>query len=519
MRLIGTIVSILVLSAVPGALAGEEDATAEPSQLTVSGVVDFNMGQLKEGYYRVIPHGFSDEVIQFPHLTTNQWFGTPLARLNLDFKPAENLQVLVGFEGSIFLNTLPYDRKSELAQNGGSPLLPQFMGFGLHQAQGIFSLYDGGTSSLHLSVGLMPYKYNPEVRNLGEFLFRSGTYPFFLVNEFNFPLQRLSGVLLNYTYDDPEAISVKIDQFLRFERNFAPLNDLSVTTIAGIDWKKIVNVGFGVDFSRLVEMNGTLTTPKGGAYPSAVGSRVNDISGETEYFPVDTAGYYSFKGTKVMARATIDPLGAMRGNGDDGFLSELLGKNGGKIYGEAAVVGLKNYPANPLYQGASNVTQAEANYVIYQINPWGYTKISERMPYMVGINLPLWKLLDVCAFELEKYPAPYPNDYFQALYNNALPIPTWSPYVRNSRTITDINSGETWEWVNPLDSASYSGPRWYWSLYMKKSFGDNISLYGQVARDHQRWDINLGNTFHYSSEEIMAAKGQWAWRSGLLYEF
>jgi hypothetical protein len=526
MRFIGAIVSIMLLSAISGVFAGETGETTEHSKVTVSGVVDFNMGEIMSGNYRALN---SKEWIQYPNLTRNQWFGNPLTRLNLTIEPSVRLKVLIGFEGTIFLNTFPPEHKSKLGSNGNSQLMPPFMGMALHQAQGIFSLFDREAMSLDLSIGYLPYKYNPEVRNLGEFLFRSGTYPFFLVNDFNFPLQRLSGLLLNFNYGRDGGLKISVDQFLRMERTFAPLNDFSASTIVGFDWKKMVNAGFGVDFSRLIAVNGELTTPKGAFYPSAVdtvrdgnGAPVLDQGGYVTLVPRDTAGYYSFKGTKLMARATIDPLASLREESD--ILSDLLGKNGAKVYGEIAVIGTKNYPANPLYNGSKNRYQAETELdADFQYNPWGYNKIKERMPWMIGVNLPFWKILDLCALEIENYPAPYPNDYFQALYNNAYPVPSWSPFYRKDTMAVGIDpitgNDDTTYWKNPLDLDNYSGPRWYWSLYLLKRFGDHVSVYCQIARDHQRWEVNLGNELNYAPEEIMARSKDWAWRLGMLYEF
>ena len=523
MRQVNALVSTVVLLAMSLVNAEEKSEAAEPSKVTISGLVDFGMGEVMAGNYRAVRTGNSGEWIQYPHLTRHQWFGNPLTRLNLDFKPSEILNVCIGFEGNIFINTFPPECKSEQASNGGSPLMTPFMGIAIHQAQGIFSFINNGVLSFSISLGYFPYKYNPEVRNLGEFLFRSGTYPFFLVNDFNFPLTRLSGALLAFTCGSEDDIEFSFDQFLRVERNFAPLNDFSISTIAGCRWKKIIDAGVGIDFSHLIPVNGRLTTPKGAAYPSAVdtikdsvGAPILDGNGYIQYKPRDTAGYYTFKGTKVMARATIDPFGMMRGR-DDGVVSQLIGKNGGKVYGEVAVIGTENYPVNPLFKGSNNIQQAQTRDIDFQINPWGYTTIAERMPWMVGINIPFWKILDICSFELEKYPAPYPNDFFQALYNNALPIPSWSPYYRKDTVSTDPNTGEAI--LNPLGIDEYSGPRWYWSLYVQKKIGNSLSVYAQVARDHARWEVNLGNEFNYSSEEIMSRSSDWAWRLGMLFGF
>jgi len=457
------------------AFADDIDVSALDSTLSISGVVDFSMGEVVKGMYHSIKaNGY--EAIKKPATISHAWFGNPLARLNFNFKPSEQIEVLFGFEGNIFICTFPPYLKTNGSSNGGVPVFPQWMDWRIHQAQGVFSLLNGETTSLCLSLGLMPYKYNPEVRNLGEFLFRSGGYPFFLVNNFNFPLQRLSGVRLHFSRAT-DVFSLSFDQFVLTERNFAPLNDISLASIVAVDYMKMINLGIGVDFDRIFPVDSRLTTPAQAKYVRS---------------PGDT-GLYTFQGTKVMARATIDPFRTLRG-GNGSFTNNLLGDNGGKFYGEVAIIGLKNYPAS-----AIKIDGADS------INPWGYTSLKERMPWMVGVNVPMWKLLDVCAFELEYYPAPYPNDYYQAFMNQGLPIPTWISAYHNDTT--------------EYNRASYRNSPWYWSLYMKKQIVRQFSLFGQISRDHMRWDVNLGNENNYDTEQIMALMGQWAWRAGILFEF
>jgi hypothetical protein len=40
---------------------------------------------------------------------------------------------------------------------------------------------------LTISAGYFPFKYDSDVKNLGEYLFRTGAYPQFILNEFDFP--------------------------------------------------------------------------------------------------------------------------------------------------------------------------------------------------------------------------------------------------------------------------------------------------------------------------------------------
>jgi hypothetical protein len=481
------VLAVFVLPFAVNVNAAGFSLSLDDPKVKFSGVVDFSMGEVMRGKYRttVIDMGyFQDPELKCDIPVSHIWFGNPLARFNLEFSPGDRLKMLLGFEGNLFLNNFPTEYKTSASANGGLPVFPQYMDWRIHQAQGIMSLLKDETVSLDLSLGVMPYKYNPEVRNLGEFMFRSGTYPFFLINNFNFPLARLTGLRLNFTYGS-EALSVCADQFALIERDLPPLNDISFATAVGAKILNIVDVGAAVNFARAIPVNSTLTSSKNGIY-------VDTSAG----YP-DT-GYYTFQGTKVMARMTVDPFGMLRSD-KESIIGELLGENGGKIYGEWAIIGLKNYPAS--FETLDFVG-------LDPKNPWGYTKISERMPWMAGINLPMWKLLDVCAFEVEKYPAPYPNDYYQACYNQVIPVPT---FVHMYRTPPNGTPG--------YDSAAYAADRWYWSLYIKKKLLNHFSIIGQVARDHMRWDVNTGLEFNYDTEEIMPKAGQWTWRIGMLYEF
>jgi hypothetical protein len=474
MRLLNLSVTAMVFFCFAAAGRENDSASAE-SKITVSGVVDFSMGEVVSGMYKAVTSPKGPDPNQTPQTVSHVWFGNPLARLNLEFQPTEKIAALVGFEGQVFINDFPAQLNTKLGSNGATPLLPQFMAWRLHQAQGIFSFINSESATLSLSIGLMPYKYNPEVRNLGEFLFRTGTYPFFIINNFDFPLVRLTGACVHFSKAG-ENFGLSIDQLVLTERDMPPMNDISLATIVGVNAFKIVDVGFGVDFAHLISLDNGLTTPAAAKYPTGTG---------------DT-GAYTFKATKLMGRVTIDPVGRLRGG--NSTVSSIFGENGGKVYGEIAVTGLKNYPA-------SNVILTGTD----RMNPWGYTSIAERMPWMLGINVPLWKILDVCALEIEKYPAPYPNDYYQAFMNKGLPIPTWQ---NNVRTNTD-----------GYDSTLYRINQWYWSLYMKKQIFHHLSLICQVARDHMRWDVNTGNEDDYATEEIMAKPHQWAWRAGFLFEF
>ena len=75
----------------------------------------------------------------------------------------------------------------------------------------------------------------------------------------------------------------------------------------------------------------------------------------------------------------------------------ILGPEDLRVYAEAAVLGVEN-------------------------QDYFYENLSERVPIMFGINLPVFHVLDVLSFQMEYYGTPYNN--FGA-YNN-LSLPQWT---------------------------------------------------------------------------------------------
>jgi hypothetical protein len=111
---------------------------------------------------------------------------------------------------------------------------------------------------------------------------------------------------------------------------------------------------------------------------------------------------------------------------------------------------------------------------------------------VVGVTVPAWKLLDACAFELERFPAYTPDSYWNPVIRG-LPLPT-------SRTKSTA-----------YDSTVYV-PRWNWSLYVKKQIVEHFSLVGQAGRDHQRWEIHSAQLVSYDFETALVRPDEWAWR-------
>jgi len=438
-------------------MAGGSRDTMGQRPVLLSGTLEFETAELLKARYG---NGANrNSMLTLDHV----WFGHTIGKLHVDAEPSSSLRLLGSFEFRQYFTEVPYN---SLAFNQFGDL--QWHAFYLREAQGIFSLFKNKQWSLEMALGYLPYKYNPDVRGLGEFLFRSGTYPFYLLGEFDEPFARLTGLRCGFTYAN-DIIGVKSDIFALTEREIMPLYDLSLAAIVGVNVMKIVDIGGGIDLARIIPVDSRITTPEiigqhGGTTRTNTDAQYVSAAGDT--------GYYTFKGTKVMVRLTIDPLGMLRGD-KGSLLRRIAGENGGKIYGEWAIIGIEDYPAN-------------------RLNPYGYDAVDQKMPWMAGITIPSWKILDICTIEVEHYPSPYPNSY-QPIAISGQPLP--------DGTLT------------------YDFRRWYWSLCMEKQIVKHFSIVAQVGRDHHRREINPSQSFEYDFEEAMARPDQWGWHVKTVVNF
>ncbi|MBN1308618.1 MAG: hypothetical protein JXA18_11910 [Chitinispirillaceae bacterium] len=455
----------MTCSAAPGIGFEDPETTA---LLSLSGQIEFDMAEMLKA--RTSKGGSSNT---FESKTVDHiWYGHAGGMLNLRSRPMEWFEVRTGFEVRQYMTTLPLIREARYDPYFGQSY---WNSFHMREAQGIVTFVNDEPVLFELAFGYMPYKYNPEVRDLGEFLFRSGTYPLYLLGEFDRPFARLTGLRTGLEVKN-SVIDAKIDVFGLIERDIRPFNDISIAMIAGIDFLKMVNAGAGIDFSHLIPMDGRLTTIEEdkNQYVTDSSAVLDSLTGDTLYWENDY-DYYTFSGTKLMVRATLDPFGRLRGN-DGTFIQEFLGESGGKIYGEFAVIGLKDYPG----------TTSDG------YNPRGYLDIRERSPWMVGFTIPLWKIFDICALEVERFPSYFPDSYFRPVING-YPLPT-AP-----------QGGSVY------DSTTYV-PRWNWSLYLKKRLVRNFSLICQIGRNHQRWEYHPAQQSNYDFETAMVKPDEWGWR-------
>jgi hypothetical protein len=287
-----------------------------------------------------------------------------------------------------------------------------------------------------LKAGYFVYGYAPEVQDLGEYLFRSGTYPGFVLSGPSG--YDLLGIAAHSTY----VPYLRLDLLLTSEINVVPMYDYSLSALAHgyvtTAADTLLTIGAGVSFNRLLSVRDSNTTPS--------------MSYQMDPDDPTKRVQYSHAGTKVMGRLCFDPKAL--------FETAIFGENDLKLYAEAAILGVKDYP-------------------IY------YDTLTKRIPAMVGFNLPAFRALDVLAVEVEWYGSDYINN---------------PNYVeRDPYPAEPLDEGEAR--IAMADNVK-------WAVAARKTFLDHITLWVRAARDHLRSEDGSG---YYKPRELITRPEHWYW--------
>jgi hypothetical protein len=324
----------------------------------------------------------------------------------------------------------------------------------LSRADLIYTIGDKENPSLAIDGGYFPFKYNSEVRNLGEYLFRSGTYPQYLITNFDFPMTRLMGLHVSGSL----WRSVNWDVLATTNIEWTAIGDLNLSGL--LSWKPLplVELGLGASWCSILSVNWDNTTPvtEGNVY----------VSDSLRY-------YYTFAGQKAMARFTLDLKQLFQEN-------DLFGEQELKLYSEAAILGLVNYPVS--FDGYTR-----------------YDTLWQRMPVMVGFNVPTFKVMDFLSVEAEWFGNPYPNNLNTIMFDNQ---PTSLSSYGNEKDSSNLNN---------------HGDDWKWSVYGKKTFADHFNVTFQCARDHLRW-FRLDYT-KQDGKEALRKNNEWYYTVKFGYTF
>jgi len=478
MRQLCSILGGLLLASVL-CFAGEYE-----SKVKISGGAGLELGQVVHGSY-LLNYTDYQEIIK-------GWQERFLYRLIYDMTLTERIRMVMDIEGQI---SFSYPQILNPIESQGLKYL-----FFPERIEGMYTLGNPERPYLQFGVGYFPYKFNPDAKNLGELEFRSGTYPLWVISNFNHCYGKLLGLRISSTLFG----SLKQDLMLTSEALMFPTQDYSLSYVMHYSLARVLDIGAGLSLAHLFSTEGKLTnsnTDPSGSYLKANG---------------DTA-YYSFKGIKPAAMVAFDPKPLL-----PSALRDLLGKDDARLYGEVFVSGWenrKNYDSAVLFDTAKQMQQYYANrsdrtVVMFGFN-WpthpllSYTIVPGIAAYFlnnkelitpgtcmagwagIASGMGLWLLekytniktgLDVLSLEFEHFPNRYPNSYRYALERNM---------------------------ATPFNSLTQKQFSWRWSCYAKKTFLGKFFIVGQVARDHMRTtfpDIKLSE-----KEDVLKYGKDWWW--------
>jgi hypothetical protein len=458
-------------------------------------------GKIQKGS-RVEAYG-SDEVI------TKQNMSRVAAWIEQDVLVNDRLLISAGISGLFWYSLpetqgLPHTRLLKFAT-------------GLQAASALYSFGEVEHPYLKLHMGMFPYKYNSDANNLGEYLYRSGTYPGYLWTGgwtlLKTAAYSANGISGGFSFLDDH---LKVDVNMFIERDIEPNFDISpslVTTYSNGPFE----IGGGAVFSHLIPANSDKVTPEarenayytdpvrkqnlplpqdewtkpGNPYYGVGDSRnsplIVDATNPLYHTNVDPANpdspryisldengvpknqlkYYTFQGVKVMGRVSIDPLKY--------YQLESVEEGAGKIYAEVSLLGVKDYP-------------------------FYYEKKSERMPVMFGVNIPTFKILDRLSFEVEHYKSPFANS-IKTEFGKVYPI--WDLPIDAKR---DINKPDPGKFLD--SSMQVKGREWFWSVYAEKKIVSGFSVLGQLAHDHTRAMNYMANATY---QPFIQDNKDWYW--------
>jgi len=379
---------------------------------------------------------------------------------------ADNARAFVGVGGAYFF---VYPRNL-----GGNPYAhSKRSAFGLTDAHGEFTFLSEDEENywLRLKVGIFPYKYNPDAKNLGEYMFRTWTYPT-VINTGGLELSNSAATQLSGGTINTQIGGFKNDLLLTIQSDRPPIFSLSLTDIASYRLG-IVTLGAGVMFDSFYNPDEEAVQPMentGNAYHTLSDGRkmankeLQDLMNQglldTAVTKIVDTSYYTMAGTKLMGRAALDL----------GFIlpEDMRSPEDMRFYFEAILMGWKDYPTY-------------------------YEKRADRVAYTLGVNIPTFGLLDVLSLEWEKSPNPF-SQSTENVYKNGIVLP--------------ISPG-TFPVIKPEHRDDNK-----WTLYARRQLFDKAWLHAQVANDHLRM---VGVFSENQDDQALLNPTHWYWVLKLSY--
>ncbi len=479
---------------------------AEEYSHTLFGQVNTAGGQI----YR----GLVEEKIEGGKVDTlnHKWLQSCAMVLGDSVSKGDRLSMVVDLVGVLHYS-LYIDEQNALGT--GDTHFPNWAFF-INRAFATYILGNPETKPFTLTFGVFHYKYNPDVNNLGEYLFRSMPYPNFISAPFDAPFAQLLGLKFSSLL---LGGNLRQDIILSSECAIFPLGDFSLAYVAGLKIGPLLDIGVGGQACRVL--------------PVFNRDYLNDLSTDGRYYyasPEDAAAdkktYYTFKGIKLMGRINVHPL-ASAPEIKVPVIGTLFGKQDLTLYAEANVLGLKNYP---IY-----TTGVQEEY---------YNKLSERIPITFGINAPTnpvfaYGIIPTATFLLAKDKSMLKDMNNRLFWSGGSVAATaatllvqdmlglnvrpdvlsfefeyWSNRYPNSNT-------NGYGWLIPIPDWNFTDPmsdhnRWRWSVFSTKQIGDFFVKF-QVAQDHMIAYVPMNHRFN--PKDNLGAAGNWWWTLKTGYSF
>lgn len=454
----------------------------------------FAEGEAQKG---VEVHGFvqmqGGQFVKYKYLSIDymhRWLQRNLLGFNLNAHVNPRLDVYLTTGALLTFNTQSYKTIFQPDNFTNAPIT----GLILDRAEMVIHCSpDPAKKLLDIGIGLWNEKYNPEARDLGEYLFRSGAYPGYIYQSgFDECFLNLAGIRLN-----SDLFGMWHNELLlTSELQMTPFNDFSLAYLTDVSlFQKVLTLGGGIQLFRCLSADPEQTSPQGVwqngtmAPAPAPNYYLDSIGLDGFGNPLYDTSYYTFAGTKVMLRLMFDPKPLLG--------LDIFGKEDLKLYGEAAILGVGNYPSNAVTDNTYTSGRP--------LSQFGYDTLIQKMPMMFGFNFPAFKLLDVLSLECEYYGKKYPNSVpiprIAAGSNGYYPA-TCLPALR-----TSLGGSGEYDSLYTLGGAV----NWKWAVYAKKTLFDNFSITAQAARDHIL-NITKGlSAKETDREEALVQKNQWYW--------
>jgi hypothetical protein len=474
----------LVLALALGA-SRAEDVKVDRKPLGLGALQE--IGQLQRGYYNL-----GGDVPQT--VATMDWidhFGAFITQQAV----VEDRLLLSGGLGGVFQFRKPEIRQPDF---NGSERKEFFIGPTV--AEAVYSFGDLSHPWLKLGGGMFPYKYNPEAADMGEYLFRTGAYPNYIING-GYVVTNSANAYLEGFKANLDFGRLKADIFLVTETGMPPLYDWSPAIVASYTvGNGFLELGAGANFKRLISVRPSKTAAEnkerngyfsqnGKDYTTNIGYYAAQAKYYSIYHPADTAKINSLRAdSTVVAAVMADPNASVNYYTSAGILlmarttldfKKIFGLGGmseqdAKLYAEASVLGVKNYPVF-------------------------YTDITQRIPIMVGLNVPTFGLLDLFSVQAEFTRSPW-------LYNTTAVAGAGAavPYFPSDQD-TLVNSRAKYNDLASKDDFK-------WSVVIQKKLGNYVTLSAQAASDH----LHLVNTYYYygpnfDHNDITVTSKDWYW--------